>query len=289
MNCLFSKCGQSIEFANKTKGFGCFYSSVETPDNSVHLHDTCEIFFCIKGGKTFFIDDKIYDVASGDIFVINQFEPHKITPQGDEIFERYVFQIHPAFLYDFSTVSSDLSQCFNIRNKNISNRLSPSREEYEKLLSIVRRLETSSGFGDDIFKRLAAVEFITNVNILFNEQNLKSMAAKVSDSDKNAAFLRAVSYINDNFASPLSLESVAKNCYTSVSSLCRLFKIYMNTTVTRYIISRRITEAKRMLSRGESVSVVQEKCGFSDYANFIRTFKSIVGVPPGKYKKNCRD
>ncbi|MFD2879573.1 hypothetical protein ACFTAO_32220 [Paenibacillus rhizoplanae] len=25
--------------------------------------------------------------------------------------------------------------------------------------------------------------------------------------------------------------------------------------------------------------------GFNDYANFIRTFKNITGIPPGKYGK----
>ncbi len=284
MNCVFSKCGKSIDFANKTKGFGCFYSSVETPDNTIHLHETCEIFFCISGGKTFFINNKIYDVKNGDIFVINQFEPHKITSQPGEIFERYVVQVHPGFLYDFSTTVSDLSRCFNIRNDDISNRLTPTQAEYKKLRHIIDKLNSSSEFGDDIFKRLAAAEFITTVNMVFNRHNRTTTTT--DNTAKNTAFLRAVNYINENFASPLSLEIVAKNCYISVSSLCRLFKVHMNTTVTKYIISRRITEAKRMLLTGESVSSVQEKCGFSDYANFIRTFTSTVGISPGKYRKS---
>ena len=37
------------------------------------------------------------------------------------------------------------------------------------------------------------------------------------------------------------------------------------------------------LKKGESVSDTALSCGFSDYSNFIRTFKSIVGVSPGKY------
>ena len=82
-----------------------------------------------------------------------------------------------------------------------------------------------------------------------------------------------------------SLEIVAKNCFVSVNELCRLFKKHMGTTVNKYITSRRITEAKKLLKNGVSVSFAAEKCGFMDYASFIRSFKRAVGVPPGQYKK----
>ena len=63
-----------------------------------------------------------------------------------------------------------------------------------------------------------------------------------------------------------------------------MFNRYCGTTVTKYIISKRITEAKKLLSNGKSVTETAFASGFNDYANFIRTFKKTVGVPPGKYK-----
>lgn len=54
--------------------------------------------------------------------------------------------------------------------------------------------------------------------------------------------------------------------------------------VTKYIVSKRITEAKKLLATEKSVTDTAFMCGFNDYANFIRTFKKAVGVPPGKYK-----
>ena len=78
---------------------------------------------------------------------------------------------------------------------------------------------------------------------------------------------------------------VAKNTYVSVNQLCRLFTRYCGTTVTKYITSKRITEAKKRLEEGKSVTDTAFMCGFNDYANFIRVFKKAVGVPPGKYKK----
>ena len=93
----------------------------------------------------------------------------------------------------------------------------------------------------------------------------------------------AIDYINANFAQPLSLETIASNSYISVNQLCRLFNKYCGTTVVKYITSRRITEAKKMLASGKSVTDTAILCGFEDYANFIRVFKKYVGVTPGKY------
>lgn len=283
MKVLFSKCTEAIERANSTKTFGCFYSEKHDANESIHLHECCEILFCMSGGKTFFIDERIYDVEDGDIFVLNQFEAHKITSAEGEEFKRYVMQINPAFLYASSTSETDLSRCFSVRGDNISHKLSLSDTEAEKMKHIFRKLSVGSEYGDDILKNIAAVEVITIVNRHFAEKNRDY----TYHSDyENKTIVTALKYINDNFSESLSLEIVAKNCFISINELCRLFKKHMGTTVTKYILSRRITEAKKLLRNGATVSDAAEKCGFSDYASFIRAFKRAVGMPPGQYKRS---
>ena len=97
--------------------------------------------------------------------------------------------------------------------------------------------------------------------------------------------MNAIRYINDNFGAELSLDIIAKSCFVSVNELCKLFRQHMGTTVTKYVTSRRMTEAKKLLKNGVSVSDAAEKCGFLDYTSFIRAFKRSVGVSPGQYKK----
>ena len=82
----------------------------------------------------------------------------------------------------------------------------------------------------------------------------------------------------------MTLESVAKASYLSVNQLCRLFSDHCGTTVAKYITSKRITEAKKMLAAGKGVTETAMLCGFGDYSGFIRVFKKNVGVTPGKYK-----
>ena len=94
---------------------------------------------------------------------------------------------------------------------------------------------------------------------------------------------KAISYINSNFSENINLETIAGELYISVNQLCRIFKKNLGTTVTKYIAGKRISEAKKLLKNGHSVSDTAMLCGYHDYANFIRSFKKSVGVSPGKY------
>jgi AraC-like DNA-binding protein len=282
MESVFSKCNLAIEYANKTKTFGCFYSEKNDPNENIHLHECFEILFCLSGGKTFFIDDRIYSVDDGDIFVLNQFEAHKITADDDKAFKRCVMQIHPAFIYEISTHETDLANCFNIRGNNIWHKLPTTTEEREKMLHIFRKMTIDYNYGDDILKNIAAIEFITHVNNLFSEKN-KGYTYHMNYETQS--IVTAIKYINENFDRDVSLENVAKVCYISVNQLCRLFRKHMGTTVAKYVASRRITAAKKLLKEGCKVSDIAEKCGFLDYTSFIRAFKNTVGMPPGQYKK----
>ena len=127
---------------------------------------------------------------------------------------------------------------------------------------------------------MIAVEILILVNAAFSHHTI------AEKSSSSGAIKNAIDYINTNFSQHLSLDTIAQNSYISVNQLCRLFNKYCGTTVAKYITSRRITEAKKLLSAGRSVTDTAIMCGFEDYANFIRVFKKHVGVTPGKYNVN---
>lgn len=282
MKVLFSKCSEAIDCANNKLGFGCFYSTAGDTNSDIHLHECCEIVFCLSPGKTFFIDERIYDVAPGDIFVINQFEGHKITSVPAKPFERYVLQVHPSYIYDNSTPESNLAHCFDARGENISNRLQLSEHEQKKMHMLFKKLAGDNSFGDDILKNAAVLEILATVNTYFMEKN-KNYTYR--SSFKNSALETALNYINANYANNISVEEVADNCYMSLSNINALFKRKLGTSAAKYITAKRMTKAKQLLMNGESVASTAEKCGYLDYTSFIRAFKRVTGVSPGRYGK----
>lgn len=279
MNIIFDKCSDALSFATETKSFGIYYSKENNPNTNIHTHECCEILLCLSGGKNFLIDDKVYPVKPGDMFIINQFEAHKITFEPDDSVERYALQIHPDFIYSVSSDESDLSQCFYLRNENTTHCVSLDSEKINYLKILLDTLSTFHGFGDDVIKKAALTQFLAFANKVFLNTH------QTSPKPKNLQLKNALTYINDHLSDELTLETIAKNSYISVNRLCILFKSSLGTTVTRYIIGKRISYAKKLLKSGHSVSDTAYLSGFGDYSNFIRTFTKSVGISPGKYKK----
>ena len=280
MNIIFDKCTKALDYASKSKTFGLFYSEKTDADTNVHVHECCEVFFNIDGGKSFLIGDRVYEVNKGDLFIINQFEAHKITCLEETSFKRFVLEIHPAFIYSFSTETTDLSHCFYTRGENISNKVSLNSYEQEKIISLFENLNTDNDFGDDVIKNTAVLSMLVFINKLFID---RCESGKFRSTMDDRLVKKAISYINSNFSENINLETIAGELYISVNQLCRIFKKNLGTTVTKYIAGKRISEAKKLLKSGYSVSDTAMLCGYHDYANFIRSFKKSVGVSPGKY------
>jgi len=282
MSIIYSKCSDAIAAVNVNKTFSCFHSTKTTGSDNIHIHDCCEIFFCVKGEGNVFIDEKVYTIKSGDMLVMNQFEAHKISPNVELLFDRYVLQIHPSFLYAWSTTETNLSRCFNVRGESISHKSVLDEEKANHLKGLFEKLGKVEDFGDDVMKTITAIEIVTFANDAFKKQNKQF---QYHSSTTNKTIDTAIEYINQNFGKQLNLDIVARNSFISVNELCRLFKSHMGTTVSKYISSKRISEAKKMLKNGYTVNQTAEKCGFADYTSFIRAFSRAVGMAPGKYKK----
>ena len=277
MKCFFDACTDAVKFATETKSFGVFFSEEKNQFEKVHIHECCEIFLCLKGGSSFLIDDRIYDISDGDLFIINQFEAHKVVSNNPDKFLRYILHVHPSFLYANSFGDVNLADCFYSPEK--VTKISLTTEERQKLTSLFSALKNDYSYGDEMYKKLRATEILLEINRLFSIHSESN-----SNKFSHKAIQLAIDYINKNYFNPINLETVAKNTFISPTQLSRLFNRYCGTTVTKYIVSKRITEAKKLLCDGKSVTETAFACGFNDYANFIRTFKNAVGISPGKYK-----
>lgn len=281
MKWFFDSCSAAIQNAVDYNKFGLYYSENQSPDSDIHMHNCCEILFCLSGGKSFLIDGKIYEVHDNDLFLINQYEAHKIIFDQDAKFARFVLEIHPELIYHCSTAETDLSRCFYLRNSETTHQFSLDARQAAKLCGHFNNIRDNSGYANDILNYSEIMNILVFVNQLFN------MQASISQrkSYKNTTQL-CIDYINSNYKKgdkSLTLDALSKHTFVSVNQLCRIFKKNTGTTISKYILSKRISEAKKLLARGESVSAVSDACGFGDYANFIRTFKKNVGVSPGKY------
>ena len=101
---------------------------------------------------------------------------------------------------------------------------------------------------------------------------------------------RAMDYITAHFSdSNLSLNEVSSHVGLSVSYLSTLFSKYQPPGFSHYLRQYRIEQARLLLqSTDASVTEIGYRTGFNSSNSFIRTFKSLVGETPGKFRDSRR-
>lgn len=99
--------------------------------------------------------------------------------------------------------------------------------------------------------------------------------------------LNSQHYIEKNLEKGLSLEEIASKFQRCPSTLNKLYRKYLNTSVHQYIISRRMGNALQMLRDGRySIKEIAAANGFCSLSNFSTEFKKYYGKNPRAYKFN---
>jgi AraC-like DNA-binding protein len=94
-----------------------------------------------------------------------------------------------------------------------------------------------------------------------------------------------VDYVEENFASSISLRDVAQALGYSPAHLTHRFAVLTGTPVTAWIIKRRLSAAQELLAETkQDVVAVCEAVGFGDICYFTRQFVRHVGVTPTQFR-----
>ena len=272
-------CKQAIENCITTQTFAIAHLYKEEKAMDMHIHDCYEIYYSISGGKQFLIDNKFYSIEPGDIFIINQYESHKLTQIDKMVHERIVISIHPDYTKRLSTSDTNLDACFFDRPEDFSHKISLNKEQQKRFLYYINKITGAEGYGHDIIEQTSFMELMVMINNILQT----SRAHESSTYVYNKQVDDILAYINQNIAFPISTESLAKDFFLSESYICRIFKAATGTTINKYIRARRISIAKSLLNDGVSVMEAYEKSGFTDYSNFFNAFTKAVGISPKKY------
>ena len=281
----FTSCKKAMEACISSKTFAIAHLYKEEKAMDMHIHDCYEVYYSISGGKQFLIDNKLYPIEPGNLFVINQYESHYLAQIDQAVHERIVLSIHPEFIKQMSTEQTDLEYCFKSRPSSFSHKLQLTKEQQKRFLFFINKLTTSNDYGSDLIERAVFSELFIMINSICRAREQKP--AEETSNTYNAQVDDILSYINNNINQPISIADLASRFFISESYICRIFKSTTGTTINKYITARRISIAKSLLAEGIGVTEVCERCGFNDYSNFLKSFSKSVGISPKKYAQIC--
>jgi AraC-like DNA-binding protein len=100
---------------------------------------------------------------------------------------------------------------------------------------------------------------------------------------------RATELLAEHLDGSLRLATLAFECGLSVSHFTKSFRQSFRTSPHRYLILQRVERAKALLEHSACpLSEVALQTGFADQAAFSRTFRAIVGRPPGEWRRQAQ-
>src|SRR2546425_7978534 len=98
---------------------------------------------------------------------------------------------------------------------------------------------------------------------------------------------RATELLSENLSGRIRLSQLAAECGLSISHFARSFKASFGVSAHRWLGQRRIERSQELLiETHDSLADIADQAGFSDQAAFTRTFHQIVGVSPGRWRRD---
>lgn len=232
-----------------------------------HVDDALEIYVLLEGDASFMVDDNLYKLKSGDAVITRPNQMHNCILNSNSVHSHLCFWFKPDCEFVFNKLLNPLN----------TNHVTPSGENKERLTALYADIIQSSEDKDDIRTLYLMLEMID----VFG----KEIGATEHQSTMSPLLKNIVDDITENLIDINSLSYFTKKYSISSSTLNRLFKDNFNTSPKLYIETKRLSLARVLLKRGESVMSACMKSGFPDYSNFIRLFRRRFGLTPNQYKK----
>lgn len=249
-----------------------------------HSHPCYEVYLFIHGSTRVLIENRLFDMRGGDMLVIPPGCMHRNMPMANNYnYDRTVFYVTEAHLRSVSTPECDLAGIFDHVTATAQYHYHLEPDLMENIVAMEERMSTLAARDDTLSGVILASLSTTLIGTICEVIRDVSPDLGVQDTSRAA---RVLKYVNQHFAEPLSLDSLASRFYVSKYHLSREFKEYTGTTIHQYQIRKRIGYALSLMQRGMMPMQAAQSCGFADYPSFFRDFKRLTGRSPQDYLRD---
>lgn len=256
---------------------------------SKHYHDFYEIYYYLGNKMNYFVGDQNYSLEGDNIVLIDKYIFHRTTYNFNNKNERILIEFN--------------EDVFNIiTDKNISNRIKHLFNNFTKIdfcddsqktvirsiiFNLVSNYRSKSQYGLALSKLnlielcLQLVEFTDKQDVPDNN----TVPAKKSES----GVVDIIKYINENYSSKITLDTLTEIFFVNKYYLCHVFKNETGLSIIDFVNSKRLAEAEKLLRYSDgSITDICFKVGFSSINYFLKLFKSAYKVTPKKFRYDIR-
>ena len=252
-------------------------------------HGFLELLFLVSGSGQISVGEDSYSIKDGQFIVLNAGTEFRYIPDTPLII--YSCSFSPTLFSSKTNRNCCMADLADVpilegyfQNSAVPFPVCRIDQKYFALFrDVFQKMITLTENGSPVllhFMRLYIAELLTKTAELFWPE--------VSDPTwGDADIIRNVlSYIQQNYASRLTYDSLAKMALISRSKLFKLFTEETGQTINDYIKKIRIGQACVLLAEtSKSVYDIMLEVGYNDMKMFCRYFKEITEMTPSEYRK----
>ncbi|MFB9324882.1 helix-turn-helix domain-containing protein [Paenibacillus aurantiacus] len=259
-------------------------------DTELHRHvDFSELVIVLHGHATHIVNNETSFIKKGDVFVINGDTPHGYK-------DPHQFKIcnimYRAEMLRFA--GPDLRTSNGYQALFVLEPYYRSIQPYPSKLSLpIPSLEYAASLVSGLMEEYQGQTQGYQTMLLSRFMELVVYLARQYDRQENGSannllhLAAAISYIEDHYLEPLSLQTIADHANVSVRHLNRIFRSYYQLTPISYLLRLRLERAFHLLKQtNRPITQVSYECGFNDSNYFTRQFTKAYGVSPSLFRKN---
>jgi AraC-like DNA-binding protein len=147
------------------------------------------------------------------------------------------------------------------------------RQTYDLLSKII-----SSESKTAILERKVAVLNMLSGLFKLHEQNTHNQHCENTVEN-------AIVFLQQNFHKNISIPELAERVNYSNSYFRKVFRDYTGRSPREFITTLRMSKAKELLLQNKKIKEVAKIVGYDDIFYFMRIFRTVTGISPGKWQK----
>ena len=265
-----------------------FFASKEKmiKNYAYHDHDFAEVTFILSGKGKYYVEGTTYDVSAGDIIMCNPSVKHHniVVNEKEPTVEAFVGFTNFQFknMPPNSIVFRDGSYIMHSSTE--------LKQEMSKIIWDMVEEQEACHVGKYFMLKSYLMRMLLLIyrEIAGEESKDNQAGCNFESYNKNYVVKKIVTYLNENYASKISLDQIARNMYLSPVYISKIFKEETGESPINYLIKIRLEKARDILVSGEAGSIkhIANSVGYDDVYHFSKLFKKYYGISPLYYKKN---
>jgi len=284
----FGMAAEKKSYASMMTGpndYDAFYGITEGLNYyGMHCHDFYEIYVHYGGGIAMRVNDKTYDLKPDMLMIFPPFCMHGLAAAVNLThYERGYLSITTETLRELGCGCVDMQAVLNEALKGGSNQFRMEHGDAEQCRLLLSSIDNNTDRNDPVASYENMARIVSLMGIVL--RTIGNKEATQVPSGSISIMQDVLTYINDHYTEPMTLQDIADRFHISTSFLSHEFSAYTNRSVYDYILYRRITLAQMMLHSDKTISEIAGLCGFADYSGFLRKFSSLFGMSPKAYRK----